>query len=57
VNADRTGDEQGLFNVDFAVKEDEALHAQHELDLELSNVWRMSRAGPIEDTTKATIGR
>ena len=55
-NRDRNGDDQGLFNVDFAVKQEEALRRQSEIDRELSEVWRTTTAPEIADTTRETVG-
>ena len=55
-NHDRSGDEQGLFNVDFSITEGEGLRTQGDLDRELSEVWRTADASEIRDTTRETVG-
>ena len=55
-NHDRTGDAQGLFNIDFAVKEGESLRLQGDIDRELSEIWRTTKAGEISETTRETVG-
>ena len=54
-NSDQAGDEQGLFNVDFAIKETEGLRRQAHIDRELSELWT-SHAISIMDTTRETVG-
>jgi hypothetical protein len=56
LNRHRSGDEQGLFNVDFTVKEKVRLLAQSRIDKQLSEVWRTTQAGNIQDTTQETVG-
>lgn len=55
-NEDRTGGNQGLFNVDFAVKGATGILKQGDIDRKLSEVWRATKAGKIVDTTAQTVG-